>query len=835
AEYNRVLARVDAVMRAQRDAEQRYRSIFENAVEGIFQTSAEGLYLAANPALARIYGYDSPADLIEGLRDIAGQLYVVPRRRNEFRALMEQCDVITNFESQVRRKDGAVIWISENARAHRNEQGTLLYYEGTVEDITGRKRAEELLLEKEAAEAANQAKSQFLANMSHEIRTPLNGVIGMLELIAGVAVTPQQRRYATLAKSSADVLLGQINNILDFSKIEAGKLELERVAFDLHDLLESIPEMFAQRAHEKGLELLCRICPDVPRKVFGDPERLRQVLINFVSNALKFTEVGQVMLGVERATATESPSREQIRFEVTDTGVGIPPDRLACVFESFCQVDASTTRKYGGTGLGLAICRQIVETMSGEIGVESCLGEGSTFWCRIPLPAVDLAPATPPGSLANVRILAVDDNAANLEILADQLDRWGARCELAGDARAALLQLRQAADAGEPFQIAIVDRMMPAVDGLELALQIKSDPAFSATQILMLTSLSEQIPVLFRERLQLVCLQRPVRQSILFDTLLEIARPRPAAPDEMPATVPLRRSLPASPSPKLRPRILIVDDNEINRTVAEELLQAEGFETLAVANGAAAIAVLVAGGVDLVLMDCEMPDLDGFATTREIRGLEAGGKLPVGTAGALPIVALTAKVVRGDRQRCLDAGMTEYVTKPVQRTELLATIRRLLQPLSSWRPAADDRWETLGGLPGDPACAVLDVAHLLDMCSHNTPRAAHLLERFLAQSARDMAEMAQRCAAGDAAGLAVLAHALRGTAANLGAARLAQAAARLEDAVRADCHGDVTDRLTSVEYELQECHRAIGDFVDAAGETVQTLPMDHYENLDCRR
>ena len=827
-EYNRVLARVDAVMRERRQAEQQYRSIFENAVEGIFQTSPDGVYLTANPALARIYGYDTAEQLIESLRDIAGQLYLVPRRRNEFRALMEQNDVITNFESQVRRKDGSVIWISENARAHRDEQGRLEYYEGTVEDITDRKRSEELLREKEAAEAANRAKSQFLANMSHEIRTPLNGVIGMLDLIGGVAVTPQQRRYASLARSSADVLLSQINNILDFSKIEAGKLELERIAFDLHDVLESIPEMFAQRAQEKHLELQCHILPDVPVQVYGDPERLRQVLVNFVSNALKFTEAGQIVLRAERVSAARE-ARESLRFEVSDTGIGIPEDRLPRLFESFCQVDASTTRKYGGTGLGLAICRQIVETMGGKIGVSSQSGVGSTFWLTMPLHTVDAALVPPVGSLAGVRILAVDDNDANLEILADQLSRWGAEIELAGSAKQALQVMRNAAAGGRPVEIAVVDRMMPEVDGLELALRIKSDPDLSLARIVILTSLSEQIPSIVRHRLQLVCLQKPVRQSLLFDTLVNAAGQCQSSDDQLLASHESLR--PSLPQPrKSRYRVLIVDDNEINRTVAHELLCVEGFETVTVASGAEAISALVDDSFDLVLMDCEMPEMDGFATTRRIRELEAAGVL-TSPSGALPIVALTAKVVRGDRQQCLEAGMNDYVTKPINRRELLATMQELLSRPAQAPEPVDPRDQLLC----DAACVILDVEQLLDSCSNDSVLATEILQKFVKKSAQDLNDFGQASEQGEFARLAACAHSLRGAASSLGAARVAQAAADLEDAARYDGQEDVPDLLARIAYEIQECQQAIAEYLGVPDTLDQPSSVDQYENLDCRR
>ncbi len=423
-----------------------------------------------------IYDYDSPAHLIASIGDIERQLYVDPQRRDDFVRIMEAQGHVANFESQIFRRDDSIIWISESGRAVRGSDGRIEYYEGTVEDITERKQAEALVREKDAAQAASRAKSEFLANMSHELRTPLNGVIGMLDLLLEAADSPQQKRYATIARTSADLLLAVINQILDFSKIEAGKLELERVGFRLREVMEETLDMLASKAAHKGLELALDMPPDFVGEVCGDPHRLQQVVVNLLSNAIKFTERGQVRVhvGVER----EEDAQMLVRFAVEDTGIGVPQDRLNRLFQAFSQIDASTTRQFGGTGLGLAIARQLVELMGGDIGVTSRVGRGSTFWFRLPLgkaaPEAKARQLTP-AELRQLRVLVVDDNATNREILFRQLSAWQMRVQTASDGPTALDIMQRAAAQQESFDLGIIDYHMPGMDGYELAQKIACD------------------------------------------------------------------------------------------------------------------------------------------------------------------------------------------------------------------------------------------------------------------------------------------------------------------------------------------------------------------------
>jgi PAS domain S-box-containing protein len=445
-----------------------YRSIFENAIEGIFQTTRNGQYLNVNPALARMYGYDTKEELIRGLTRIDNQLYVDPTRRDDFINQMRH-GVVRSFESEIYRKDGSKIWISENARAVCDAEGNLLYYEGMVEDITERKRLEtELKSAMHAAEAANRMKSEFLANMSHEIRTPMNGVMGMIDLLLMSSLTPEQRGFANTVRVSGESLLIVINDILDFSKIEAGKLDLEVIDFDLREAIDNVMDLLAAQAHSKGLELAAYIPPDVPTNLRGDPGRVRQIVNNLVGNAVKFTSQGEVVVKVSRVSGNDK--QVMLRFEVRDTGIGIELDAQKRLFEAFSQADSSTTRRYGGTGLGLAISKRLVELMQGEIGVHSVPGQGSTFWfvAQFEVPQATIKPVTK--DMRGLHVLIVDDNATNREILTHYCHLWKLRSECAASGEEALRLLRFAAS-DDPFELAILDgaRQRPAAPLQSLA------------------------------------------------------------------------------------------------------------------------------------------------------------------------------------------------------------------------------------------------------------------------------------------------------------------------------------------------------------------------------
>lgn len=675
AQYNRVLDRIaeeishrDAAAVAPRTAEEKYRGIFENAVEGIYRSSLDGQFLDFNPSLARILGYESAEQLEDELSDIARQFYSDPERREEFLLHVERDGTIQNFESMAVRRDGTQIRVCENARVVRDANGRTLYYEGTIEDVTQIRMAEKLKREKEAADARDRAKSTFLANVSHEIRTPLNGVVGMLELLGKTELNDRQLRYSRIATSSAGALLSLINDILDFSKIEAGKLEVEHISFELHVLLEDVVEMFSMQAIDQGVELTCFVRTDVPTRVCGDPVRIRQILINLVGNALKFTDSGEIR--IEAALDSTSP---RIRLSVRDTGIGISPDRQVDLFKPFSQLDASTTREYGGTGLGLAICAQLAELMGGAMTVQSESGAGAEFTCTIPLPAVgemsDSVSLTriPKG----VRAIAVDDNETIREMLFEQLSAWGIEVEVYNEPQQVLAVLDENRKKPDRFQFAIVDQEMPGLTGVELVRAIRERSEWQDLKMMILSPLDRIIaPSQTAElRIQAV-VTKPIRQSRLYDVIAGLLSdgvddPHPVA----------QRSRPG-PNRRLTGRALVAEDNGVNQLFIREILNEFGVECEVVPNGEQAVERLKQESFDVVFMDCQMPVMDGFAATHTIRDLQDRGLLA--DPGRIQIIALTANAVTGDRQRCLAAGMDDYITKPVDPTVLFDKLDELL-------------------------------------------------------------------------------------------------------------------------------------------------------------
>jgi PAS domain S-box-containing protein len=743
-EMAETLSRREREIEVSRD---RLEGILRHATVTVSVKDREGRYLLVNPSWEQSTGH-SAAEVIGATdADFLAPELADPVRESDLEVL--RTGAVIEYEQDT--AGGETFHITKFPLAYRDGRLYGVAVMGT--DVTDRQRALGEAME------ASRAKSEFLANMSHEIRTPLNGVIGMLELLLGSELTGDQRDQAETAARSGEALLGVISDILDFSKIEAGRLELDPHDFDLRATVEDVGEMLAPQAHDRGLELITWTDDDVPAAVRGDSGRLRQVLTNLLSNAIKFTESGEVEVRASLA-ACESDG-VLVRFDVRDTGIGIDPETLPRLFESFSQADTSTTRRFGGTGLGLAISRQLAELMGGEVGARSVPGEGSTFSFTARLQAG--APSGPMrrqrSSLPlGVHALVVDDNATNRAILASCLQSREARVATAADGAQALLLLHEAARDGEPFEVAVLDGNMPGMDGLELAAEIRRDPVLRGLKLVMLTSGGER-PEGARAVGITHYLTKPVRRAALLTTVAEVLAGAAASggAGRRPALAGWTRRRSGGAPEGGSVRVLVAEDNEVNHLVVEGLLGRRGIASDVAHNGREALAMLAERAYDLVLMDCQMPELDGYEATASIRAGEAGAG-----AASVRIVAMTANAMGGDRERCLGAGMDDYLSKPLRPDDLDAVLERSLAP----QPAA--------------VRALVDEARVRSFRDDYPEIADRLVDLFAEATPPILADLHEAIAGGDAERVRRAAHKLKGSCQNIGATFMAALCVELE-------------------------------------------------------
>ncbi|WP_437228697.1 response regulator [Planctomicrobium sp. SH661] len=785
----------------------RLRTLIDHLPDYVFIKDSDFRFVTVNHAHVLMYGRQSEKELV-GKTDFdfsppeLAEIY-----REDDMQVIKHGHTLINREEELLTAGHERRWVLTTKVPLRNPSGEIIGLVGIARDITSRKRAEqELKAAKEAAEVANRAKSEFLANMSHEIRTPMNAIIGMSELVLDTALTPQQRDYLETVVSSAESLMGIINDILDFSKIESGRLELDSYPIEIREWLGDSIKPLAVRAHSKQLELACHIAPRIPRYVRGDGLRLRQIVLNLLGNAIKFTRSGEVVLDVQ--CERDDPDQIILHFQVSDTGIGIAPEEQGRIFEAFEQADMSTTRNYGGTGLGLAISSKLVQLMQGRIWVESQVGEGSTFHFTVRFGHVseDEVPRTRQdmSALNGLRILIVDDNATNRKILEEMCFNWRMHPVAVAGAAEAIQELEASAARNEAYDLVITDASMPDVDGFTLAERITEADHLASTVVMMLSSVDRQIGIEQCEKLGIKSyLTKPIKQSDLFDAIASVL--------DLSVTFEDNSSSATQRFPQIRPlRILLAEDSLANRKLALGLLSRWGHQITVATTGREALDELKKGTFDLVLMDVQMPEMDGLTATRLIREEEA-----FGSGAHLPIIAMTAHAMKGDRERCLAAGMDDYVSKPIRPFDLASVLSHYGQPEET--PATSASVAKPSPTPEAAASAAessISWSTLLGCVQQDEALARDVAEAYLQETPRLFRQLKNAVAARDPAKARIAAHTIKGSLRTMGAP--AQKTAEALEMATAQSQWEECERLiTSLTGALDEVEAATRQVLSA--------------------